>query len=95
MTQGHNDLLSAEQFANALVPSFYEKGEAPSANTVCRWCREGKLAGAFKLGESTSAWIIPRSALYSFHKPKLGPPFRFPIDSDFDDKPARPEPAIQ
>ncbi|HUW12783.1 MAG TPA: hypothetical protein VM537_23855 [Anaerolineae bacterium] len=83
------DLMNATQFAASLVPMFYE--EPPSHSTVCRWCRQGRLAGAFKLGEGTSGWIIPRSARLSFDKPKLGPPFRFPVETDDEDFPERPE----
>ncbi len=41
--------------------------------TVARWCAEGRLPGARKIGAARGAWYIPEAALQGFERPKPGP----------------------
>lgn len=45
--------------------------------TVRRWCREGKFAGAYQLPIKTGSgqvWLIPKKDLENFQKPDKGRP---------------------
>ena len=72
------ELMTTRDTADEMVRlGFYDI--PPSHSTICRWCREGRLEGAQKIGQGpTSAWLIPRRALLTFIVPKLGPPFITP-----------------
>jgi excisionase family DNA binding protein len=39
--------------------------------TAARWCREGRLPGAFLVGRT---WVIPSAALEGFEPPEPGRP---------------------
>ncbi len=45
-----------------------------NARTVARWCAQGRLPGAYKVGEGfRGIWVIPASALEGFEPPTRGP----------------------
>jgi excisionase family DNA binding protein len=44
-----------------------------SERTVARWCQDGLVPGAFKIGR---AWLIPEEALPQIERPTLGRPLR-------------------
>ncbi|MBN1399736.1 MAG: helix-turn-helix domain-containing protein [Anaerolineae bacterium] len=53
-----------------------EVAERLSTNqrNVIRWCGEGRLPGAQRLGTGRRAmWLIPEDALQGFERPKPGP----------------------
>ena len=44
-------------------------------NTVREWCKRGKLKGE-RLGK---IWVVPRSALVGFQRPRMGRPRTRPV----------------
>jgi excisionase family DNA binding protein len=46
-----------------------------TARAVRRWCEDGRLPGAERVGTGQRAtWVIPESALQGFEPPELGRP---------------------
>lgn len=43
-----------------------------TSRAIQKYCQQGRLPGAFKLGPATSPWRIPQSALDSFLKKQRG-----------------------
>ena len=56
------ELLNAEEAASRLNVSAW---------AVRAWCRQGKMAGASKVGRD---WVIPASSVAKFSKPERGRP---------------------
>ncbi len=57
--------------------STREVGErlAVSERTIARWCQDGLVPGAFKVGR---AWLIPEASLAAIDRPRLGRPLGEP-----------------
>jgi len=48
--------------------------EGVAISTVTRWCRDGVIPHAFKMGGGRrGVWVIPKSALKEFERPIPGP----------------------
>ena len=64
--RAHEETLGTKQVAERL-------GISP--RTAARWCAEGRLPGAYKIGEGDRAtWRVPVSALAEVRRPGQGDP---------------------